>query len=109
MLDVRYNEIIMTTQKFVEASTAEQSRRLQSLADALKAAAHPIRLEIMQLLADQAVSVGGLQDQLEVPQSVVSHHLAYLRRAHIVTRTRRGTAMMYELADHRLDTLLEGV
>ncbi len=87
----------------------EQDRRIARLAEILKAAGHPTRLEIISLLEDVEVPVGALQDQLEYPYSVISHHLSYLRRARIVIRTRRGTSMFYKLADTRLLPLIKAL
>ena len=85
----------------------ERAHNLKTLSTVLKAASHPVRLETISLLSGLEVSVGGLQDQLELPYPVISHHLAYLRRARIVTRRRQGTVMLYWLHDTRLLPLIE--
>lgn len=88
-------------------STATQDFQFQMLARKLKAAGHPTRLEIMQLLDFNEVSVSGLVDQLELPPAVISHHLMYLRRENLVTSRRVGTAQLYRLSDRRIIGLLD--
>jgi len=88
----------------------EQHRKhIESLSASLKAAAHPDRLKIVELLEGNSVSVGGLHDQLELAYPVISHHLAYLRRAGIVGCERRGTTILYRLIDARLLPLIKAV
>jgi ArsR family transcriptional regulator len=70
----------------------------------LKAIAHPIRLKILKLLEGGEMSVGGLLDQLELPQAIISTHLAVLRRGHVVTVRDLGPNRLYKLSD---DSLLD--
>jgi DNA-binding transcriptional ArsR family regulator len=65
----------------------------------LKAMGHLVRVELLMLLEGGEVSVGALEDQLEIPQAVISHHLAVLRRANLIQRRREGTLIFYHLTD----------
>ena len=65
----------------------------------LKALADATRLRILGLLAAGEVCVCDLHDSLRLPQSKVSRHLAYLRRADLVTTRRKGQWVYYRLAD----------
>jgi ArsR family transcriptional regulator len=92
---------------FDEMPSEDQAWHLTRLAQILKAAGHPIRLEIIKLLEGEEVSVAGLIDQLELSYPVVSTHLAYLRRANIVSVKRVGTAKLYWLEDTRILPLID--
>jgi DNA-binding transcriptional ArsR family regulator len=64
--------------------------------EALKALAHPSRLEIFFLLvrAGREVPAGEIQARLEIPGPTLSHHLDRLRRARLV-RSRREERFVY--------------
>ena len=67
-------------------------------ADLLKALAHPKRLEIVHLLRDWSLSVGQIQEMLDLPQANLSQHLQILRTAKIVTTNKKGKQIHYRLA-----------
>lgn len=56
------------------------------------------RLRLLNLLCGGETCVCELVDVLEVPQPKVSRHLAYLRRAGLVTARKDGYWMHYALA-----------
>jgi ArsR family transcriptional regulator, arsenate/arsenite/antimonite-responsive transcriptional repressor len=55
------------------------------------------RLRIIHLLAHGPLCVCHFQQILELPQTKVSQHLAYLRKHGLVECTRHGTWMIYSL------------
>ncbi len=64
-----------------------------------KALSEPARLRIVHLLRQRGeLCVCDLVDALELPQSAVSRHLAYLRHHGLVAARREGTWMYYQLA-----------
>jgi DNA-binding transcriptional ArsR family regulator len=65
----------------------------------LRALTAPIRLAVIELLADHAYCVHELVDALDVPQPLVSQHLRVLRGAGLVRTTRRGREVAYQLTD----------
>lgn len=65
----------------------------------LKALADATRLRLLGLLMAGEVCVCDLHDSLRLPQSKVSRHLAYLRRAGLVATRRKGLWVYYRLAD----------
>jgi ArsR family transcriptional regulator, zinc-responsive transcriptional repressor len=65
----------------------------------LRALTAPIRLAVIDLLADHAYCVHELVDALDAPQPLVSQHLRVLRGARLVRTRRRGREIVYELAD----------
>lgn len=65
----------------------------------LKALADGTRLRILGLLAAGETCVCALQESLRLPQSKVSRHLAYLRRAGLVDTRRDGLWVYYRIAN----------
>lgn len=64
-----------------------------------KALADATRLRILALLAAGEVCVCHIHESLDLPQSKVSRHLAYLRRAGLVNARKQGLWVYYTLAD----------
>jgi DNA-binding transcriptional ArsR family regulator len=65
----------------------------------LRAVTAPIRLAVIDLLADHPYCVHELVDAIGVPQPLVSQHLRVLRGAGLVQTRRRGREVVYELTD----------
>ena len=65
----------------------------------LKSLANPVRLRILCLICDREVSVGEIAEALAVRQSVVSQHLALLRKDGLVSTRRDGQTIYYAQAD----------
>jgi ArsR family transcriptional regulator, zinc-responsive transcriptional repressor len=85
----------------VETKTSDT---LAGAVDLLKALASPIRLATVVELCEGSRCVHELQESLEtagraVSQPLLSQHLKVLREAGLVTTTRRGTEITYQLAD----------
>ena len=55
-----------------------------------KAFADPVRLRLLNLLAEGEVCVCHLHEALDLPQSTVSRHLAYLRKRGLVVGRKEG-------------------
>ena len=71
-----------------------------------KAAGHPLRLELLEQLAQGDRSVEVLADRTHVSLANASQHLQHLRRAGLVTARREGKFIFYRLAaDSVLDFL----
>lgn len=64
-----------------------------------KALGHPLRLEMIEHLAQGARSVEALSAKLGQPIANISQHLQALRRAGIVSAERDGKFVRYSLAD----------
>lgn len=73
-------------------------RELGAIDRLLKALADPTRLRIIGLLQDGEVCVCHIHDSLKISQPKTSRHLAYLRRAGVVTTEKRGLWVYYRLA-----------
>src|SRR5580692_7958806 len=71
---------------------------LDESVELFKALADPVRLRLMNLLADGEVCVCHLHEALDLPQSTVSRHLAYLRKRGLVVGRKEGLWVHYRLA-----------
>lgn len=87
-------------QTLIEEVNLLHAQMCQGLAD-------PTRILILYLLADNGRYVSELADVLEIRQPTVSHHLKVLRERGLVTTTREGNAILYELRDHRVVEALD--
>lgn len=68
-----------------------------ALADMSIALGHPVRIQILRILAGQGPGCycGNLVQEIGLAQSTVSHHLKILREAGFITATGSGTAVCY--------------
>lgn len=64
------------------------------------------RLRILKLLSDRDLYGTELADQLEISKPTVSHHMAQLRAAGLVTAVQAGSATYYSLRRERLQEAL---
>ncbi|GAA3661109.1 ArsR family transcriptional regulator [Lentzea atacamensis] len=78
-----------------------------TVAATLQALATPSRLRILTRLRHGACSVGELADAVEMEQSAVSHQLRLLRALGLVTGTRQGRSIVYNLYDNHVAMLLD--
>src|SRR6267142_1964756 len=76
----------------------ERAEQLTQLEELFKALADATRLRILRLLMAGEVCVCDIHDALKIPQAKASRHLAYLRRAGLVTTRREGLWIHYSLA-----------
>ncbi len=72
----------------------------ESCADVLKVLADETRLAVVEQLMEGPKHVGEINDQLDVEQTLLSHHLRVLRDAGLVTSQRDGKQVLYSLAKH---------
>ena len=72
-----------------------------------RALAHPVRLRILDVLAQQEACVCHLTALLGQRQPYVSQQLATLRDAGLVADRREGTLIYYRLADEHLARLID--
>ena len=78
----------------------------------LKAMANERRLQILWLLHDSELSVGELCKMLELSQSALSQHLAWLRRDGLVETRKQAQTVYYTLSSKEVKamiTLLHGI
>jgi DNA-binding transcriptional ArsR family regulator len=81
--------------------------RLEDIADLLRAMAHPLRIAIIDLLADgKQLTVTQIQKQLGVEQAVTSHHLIILKNKEVLRHKRQGKTILYYLRNENITRLL---
>lgn len=86
----------------------EDTERLhQFKAEFFKALGHPLRIRILELLRGGPLSVTQIQEATGAPGSSVSQQLAVLRGRNILVTERRGTTIIYSVADEELFLLLD--
>lgn len=78
----------------------------QFKAEFFKALAHPLRIRILELLAEGDKSVNEIQTLAGSEGSTVSQQLAILRAKNIVSRTKEGNKVIYTLKDPMIIELL---
>jgi len=71
-------------------------------AEMCKVFSHPKRLELINVLRDQEVSVGELCQRLEVTPANLSQHLAMMRERHILVSRKEGNVVYYRIANPKL-------
>jgi ArsR family transcriptional regulator, arsenate/arsenite/antimonite-responsive transcriptional repressor len=87
--------------------TAEQIARYADMFSAMGAEA---RLRIMQLLLSahpEGMVVGEIQEELDIPNSTLSHHLDKLRNEGLVEVKRESTFLRYTANTETLQELLQ--
>src|SRR5258708_449397 len=91
-------------------SASKASERVAKYADMFSAMGTEPRLRIMQLLLTahpEGLVVGDIQDELEIPNSTLSHHLDKLRTEGLVEVEREGTFLRYTANTGALQELLQ--
>ncbi len=91
-------------------SPTKAAERVAKYADMFSAMGTEPRLRIMQLLLSahpEGLVVGEIQDELEIPNSTLSHHLDKLRTEDLVAVKREGTFLRYTANTDALQELLQ--
>ena len=78
----------------------------QFKAEFFKALAHPLRIRILELLAEGDKNVNEIQSLIGSEGSAVSQQLTVLRSKNIVTGTKEGNRVIYTLRDPVIIELL---
>ncbi len=72
----------------------------------LKAMSHPLRLKILCVLGNQAISVQDIVEQVGTSQSNISQHLAILRDKGILDFKKEANRVFYFIDDQRVISLI---
>ena len=92
------------------SSSPKSSERVAKYADMFSAMGTEPRLRIMQLLLTahpEGLVVTEIQEELEIPNSTLSHHLDKLRTEGLVEVQRQGTFLRYTANTAALQELLQ--
>jgi ArsR family transcriptional regulator, arsenate/arsenite/antimonite-responsive transcriptional repressor len=91
------------------STTKESAERVAKYADMFSAMGTEARLRIMQLLLSahpDGLVVGEIQEELEIPNSTLSHHLDKLKAEGLVQVQRESTFLRYTASTDALEELL---
>jgi ArsR family transcriptional regulator, arsenate/arsenite/antimonite-responsive transcriptional repressor len=89
---------------------AKPSDQVAKYADMFSAMGTEARLRIMQLLLQahpEGLVVGEIQQELDIPNSTLSHHLDKLRNEDLVRVTRQSTFLRYTANTEALQEVLQ--
>jgi ArsR family transcriptional regulator len=77
-------------------------------ANLFKALAHPARIRILEILSanERPTTVSEILAETEMEPTLLSQHLAVLKRHHVVSGQRVGNAVIYEMAHPKISELL---
>ena len=92
------------------AQATKSSERIAKLADMLSAMGSEPRLRIMQLLLSahpDGMVVNEMQEELDIPNSTLSHHLEKLKGENLVHVRRESTFLRYTANTEALQELLQ--
>jgi ArsR family transcriptional regulator len=78
----------------------------QEVSAILKQLSNPYRLMILCSLSDNELTVGDLNQRIELSQSALSQHLAKLRESNIVATRRESQTIFYRIANPKIEELL---
>jgi ArsR family transcriptional regulator len=94
----------------VTAQAKKSSEQITRYADMFSAMGTEARLRIMQLLLSahpEGMVVGEIQEELDIPNSTLSHHLDKLRNEGLIEVKRESTFLRYTANTEALQELLQ--
>jgi DNA-binding transcriptional ArsR family regulator len=94
----------MSSQRLIRSIDPEV---LNKAADVIKVVGHPDRLRILEALEEGEQSVGDIQELLDLPQAIVSQHLAKMRGWGIVEPRRDGIHVFYRIVEPKVQHILD--
>jgi ArsR family transcriptional regulator, arsenate/arsenite/antimonite-responsive transcriptional repressor len=92
------------------SQTKQSAEQVTKYADMLSAMGTEPRLRIMQLLLSahpEGLVVGNIQEELEIPNSTLSHHLDKLKNENLVQVKRESTFLRYTANTEALQELMQ--
>ena len=81
----------------IEFKNDMQTLDFENCSKLLKAMAHPVRLRIIYGVARKECNVKSMWQCLNLPQDVVSQHLAILRKKDILRTSKKGNSVYYSI------------
>ena len=82
---------------------------IELVAQRFRVLGEPMRIKLLDRLRDGEATVGELQVALGASQQNVSKHLGILAAAGMVSRTKRGTSVVYAISDESVFDLCDQV
>ncbi|MGJ8679290.1 ArsR/SmtB family transcription factor [Paraglaciecola sp.] len=85
---------------------ADMQANAAHAADLLKAMANKNRLLVLCVLNGRELSVSQLNEEISIPQSTLSQHLAVLRKDGLVQTRREAQTIYYSLSSEQVKTMI---
>ncbi len=86
-----------------------QDNTLEKMAETLKAIAHPVRLQIVNILMGGERSVGELVRTLGTKQSLTSQQLSILKSRGVLKSRRNGNVVFYSLQSSGIKNIMASI
>lgn len=84
------------------------AEKLERVAEVLKTIAHPVRLNILEVLENYGrLSVSDLKEKTNTEQSLLSHHLIKMKDKGVLKANREGKNIYYQLADTHITNIFD--
>ncbi len=84
--------------------------KLELAASKLRAISHPMRIAIIELLANgEKLSVTEIYEALNIEQATASHHLNILKNKDVLISKREGKKIFYSIKNMTLTEIIECV
>jgi len=80
--------------------------KIIKISEILKAISNPIRLKIVIGLMENECNVTKMQNELNLPQPLVSHHLKILKNVGIIRERKDGTSRCYKVTNYKVEELI---
>src|SRR5674476_1340738 len=101
-----YIYAVIKTKKMVVSKTELFDDVLQERANLFKALAHPVRLQILQFLAQTKTCISGdISEELPLSRTTVNQHLKELKNAGLIRGTVEGAKTNYCLDYMKVDKM----
>jgi len=82
--------------------------KCERYSEVLKALGHPVRLKIIsELLSAKECNVNKIVEELNIPQSTASQHLAVLRNRNIIAPSKHGVSTCYHVIDEKVREIIK--
>ena len=78
----------------------------EHVAKVMKAVAHPVRLQIIELLEKREMCVGNIVEALGVKQAIMSQQLSRMRDKDVLSCRREGNKVFYRIENKNVIRLL---
>jgi len=98
---------VMTLSNF--SSDLIKADTLEKMAETLKAVAHPIRLQITNILMNGEQSVGELVKKLGTKQSLTSQQLSILKSRGVLKSRRNGNVVYYSVVQSGIRNIIAAI
>ena len=83
--------------------------RLENMVKILKAVAHPVRLQIVNILLREECSVGELVKTMGTKQSLTSQQLSNMKFSGLLKSRRDGNVVFYSLANDSIKKIVKSI